>query len=169
MGAGALLRSLTLVIVMTLFVAACTSDEPASGTTLAPTTTVADDTPKEGPVTIVTEVYNSAGAGTFEVTEGADVLGCSSGTFRDHGGPPRIMICDFGISEGSFSVTRPPFASIEFDFTGPYPTVENGTWSVVDGSGVFVGLQGGGEWSAVFATGPDDGVGTWTGDISYTS
>jgi hypothetical protein len=160
MRAGALLRSLMLIVVMMLFVAACSSDDSASGTT------VADETPKEGPVTTATEVDFSSSpvAGTFEVTEGADVLGCSSGTFVDSdSGVRRVQTCDSGSNEGSFTVTF----TFDDHFEG---SSDAGTWSVVEGSDDFVGLQGGGDWSIVYEqTGPDAGVGTWTGDISYTS
>jgi hypothetical protein len=52
---------------MVLVVAACSSDEPASG-----------------PITIVSEldVSGRAISGTFDVTEGADILGCSAGKSR---------------------------------------------------------------------------------------
>jgi hypothetical protein len=142
-----------LVIVMVLFVAACSSDEPASG-----------------PVTFENEVDFSFRpvAGTFEVTEGADVLGCSSGTFVDSGSPneriQRVYTCDSGSNEGSFT------ASFNFDATETFTESDNGTWTVVEGSDDFVDLQGNGDWSIVYeATGPDVGVGTWTGDINYTS
>jgi hypothetical protein len=148
----ALLRSLVLVIVMVLIVAACSSDEPAAG-----------------PVTFETEVDFSFRpvAGTFEVTEGADVLGCSSGTFVDSGSPnegiQRVYTCDSGSNEGSFT------ASFNFE-AEEFEESDNGTWSVVEGSDDFVGLQGSGDWSIVYEpTGPDVGVGAWTGDINYTS
>ena len=151
------LRSLMLAIVMVLFVAACSSDEPAAG-----------------PVTFENEVDFSFRpvAGTFEVTEGADVLGCSSGTFVDSGSPDdgieRVYTCDSGSNEGSFT------ASFNFE-PNPDTTGDNGTWTVVEGSDDFVGLQGSGDWSIVYPT-PDErislsgvGAGTWTGDINYTS
>jgi hypothetical protein len=137
-------------MVMMLFVAACSSDEP-----------------KEGPVTWVNEVsFGPQGvSGTFEVTEGADVLGCSSGTFVDSGTPDsgieRVYTCDSGSNDGSFTTG--------FTFDAFTDEGENGTWSVVEGSDDFVGLQGGGDWFIVYPTNPDLGMGTWTGDINYTS
>ena len=149
-----LLRSLMLAVVMVLFVTACSSDEPAAG-----------------PVTFETEVDFSFRpvTGTFEVTEGADVLGCSSGAFVDSGTPTdgiqRVFTCDSGSSEGSFTT------SFNFDTTGlSNNDSDNGTWSVVEGSDDFDGLQGSGDWSIVYdQTGGGGGVGTWTGDINYTS
>ena len=151
------LRSLMLAIVMVLFVAACSSDEPAAGPVTFENKVDYDDRPD---------------AGTFEVTEGADVLGCSSGTFVDSGSPndgiERVYTCDSGSNEGSFT------ASFNFD-ANPDTTGDNGTWTVVEGSDDFVGLQGSGDWSIVYPTTDERnslhglGVGTWTGDINYTS
>jgi hypothetical protein len=147
-----LLRSLMLAVVVVFLTTACSSDETAAG-----------------PVTFETEVDLSTRpiAGTFEVTEGADVLGCSSGAFVDSGLPPdgveRVMTCDSGSNEGSFTV------ALSF---GPLaaPESDNGTWSVVEGSTDFDGLQGSGDWSIVYQTGSGvSGVGIWTGDINYTS
>jgi len=128
------------------------------------------DTSREGPVTIVNQVDFSFRpvAGTFEVTEGADVLGCSSGAFVDAGSPTdgiqRVYTCDTGSNEGSFTST------FNFSADGSTPLSDSGTWTVVEGSDDFVGLQGAGDWSIVYPTsGPDIGVGTWTGDITYTS
>ena len=131
------------------------------------TAACSDDTPKEGPVTWVNEVSfgSQEVSGTFEVTEGADVLGCSSGTFVDSGTPDsgieRVYTCDSGSNEGSFTTG---FTFDDFTSEG-----ENGTWSIVEGSDDFVGLQGGGDWFIVYPDNPDLGVGTWTGDINYTS
>ena len=129
-----------------------------------------DDTPKEGPVTFVNQVDFSFRpvAGTFEVTEGADVLGCSSGAFVDAGSPDtgiqRVYTCDSGSNEGSFTST------FNFDAREPDTISDNGTWSIVEGSDDFADLQGSGDWSIVYEeTGPDLGVGTWTGGINYTS
>jgi hypothetical protein len=133
------------------------------------TAACSDDTPKEGPVTMVNAVDFASRpvTGTFEVTEGADVLECSAGTFVDSGSPnegiQRVYTCDSGSNVGSFTASF-NFEAEEFELS------DNGTWSVVEGSDDFVDLQGSGDWSIVYeATGPDVGVGTWTGDINYTS
>ena len=129
-----------------------------------------DDTPAAGPVTMVTQTDFSERpvVGTFEVTVGADVLGCSSGTFMDEfvatDDIKKVMTCDSGSNEGIFTVS--------FALNGPDagPGDENGPWSVVEGSGDFVGLQGSGDWSMVEATDDSNqGVETLTGDIEYTS
>jgi hypothetical protein len=133
------------------------------------TAACSDDTPKEGPVTIENQVDFSFRpvAGSFVVTEGADVLGCSSGAFVDAGSPDtgiqRVYTGDSGSNEGSFT------ASFNFE-AEEFEESDNGTWTVVEGSDDFVDLQGSGDWTIVYeATGPDVGVGTWTGDINYTS
>jgi hypothetical protein len=129
-----------------------------------------DDTPKEGPVAIANadDFSTRPVVGTFEVTEGADVLGCSSGTFVDEfvseDNIQRVYACESGSNEGSFTTT------FTIDSDGSDPSGDNGTWSVVEGSGDFFGLQGGGDWFVIYPqTGPDVGEGTWTGNINYTS
>ena len=141
-------RSLMLVVVMMLLVGAC-----------------GGDTPTAGPVTIETKADVSAGTlqGTFEVTVGADVLGCSSGTFVDIGGATgidKVMTCESGSNAGTFTIVFHPVG----------PDFQNGPWSVLESSDDFAGLQGEGDYSVV-----DDPDGihaaleTLTGDIEYTS
>lgn len=134
------------------------------------TAACSDDTPTEGPVTIVTQVDTSDQpvVGTFEVTEGADVLRCSSGTFEDELVAPRnllkVFTCESGSNEGTFTAS--------FNLTSqsvPGSLVANGPWSVVEGSEDFDGLQGSGEWSVVYDPDVPEGVETWTGNINYTS
>ena len=142
------------------------ASEPTTTTVKNTTTSVVVDADR---VAFETEVDFSTRpvTGTFEVTEGADVLGCSSGTFEDSGSPTdgvqRVMTCDSGSNEGSFSVA--------LTFEAIAGTVsDNGTWSVAEGSDDFDGLQASGDWSIVYdQTGGGSGVGAWTGDINYTS
>jgi hypothetical protein len=128
-----------------------------------------DDTPTEGPVIIVGQVDFGARpiGGTFEVTEGADVLQCSSGTFEDEflreNNIQRVLTCESGSNEGTFTGA---FVIVD---SAPELLVESGTWTVVEDSNDFVGLQGGGEWSVVVSPDAPEGVDTWTGDINYTS
>jgi hypothetical protein len=128
-----------------------------------------DDTPTEGPVIIVAQVDfdDRPVIGTFEVTEGADVLQCSSGTFEDRGVDQdtdlRVYTCESGSNEGTFSAT---FNTLD-PATGPGD--DSGSWSVEEGSDDFVGLQGDGEWFAIYDPDAPEGVETWTGDIDYTS
>jgi len=94
-------------------------------------------TPSSGPVTIVQslDVSQEPIEGTFEVTEGADVLGCSEGTFVDDPGVTaigRIMTCS-DPGAGTFTYTFDPGGS--------------DTWEVIDATGDFSGLTGGGDWS----------------------
>ena len=85
--------------------------------------------------------------GTFEVTEGADALGCSSGTFIDefvaNDSVLKVMTCTSGPNDGTFTADFDP----------------SGLWSIVDPTGDFEGLTGSGVFSAV------DNVETFTGDI----
>jgi hypothetical protein len=127
-----------------------------------------DDTPTEGPVTLVNQVDfdDRPVVGTFEVTEGADVIGCSSGTFEDgrvnQATFEKVFTCESGSNEGTFtfhfSIANPP--------TGPGD--DNGSWTVAEGSDEFVGLQGAGEWSVVYTADLPEGVETYTGTVEYT-
>ena len=127
------------------------------------------DTPAAGPVTIETEIDFSTEPyhGTFQVTEGSEVLGCSSGTFVDTPGDDDIQkdfTCEKGSKDGNFTAVFVP------DPETPGPGDENGPWSISVGTEDFAGLIGDGDFSVVFA--PDDaprGVETLTGDIEYTS
>ena len=151
MRVGAFLRSLMLVIVMMLFVAACGSDAPTSG-----------------PVTIETEPDFSTRpvVGTFELTEGADILGCSNGTFEDTFDEDtedvtKLMTCSEP-NTGTFTIL--------FDPDG-YDTgagEHNGPWRILDGSADFADLQGEGDYLHSHDL-PETSVETYTGDIEYTS
>jgi hypothetical protein len=152
MRVGAWLRSLTLAIVMVLFVAACSSDEPASG-----------------PITIETSLASGIDfstqpfQGSFEVTEGADTLGCSTGTWEDaRNDEPgdlqsvsKLMTCSEG-DTGTFTIDYVPGG---YD-TGPGDN--NGPWHIEDATADFTGLQGGGDWWTVGE------AEILTGDIEYT-
>ena len=100
-----------------------------------------DDTPTAGPVTIETDIDRSASPinGTFEVTVGADVLGCSSGTVvqmqsETFGKRDNVMTCESGPNTGTFTII---YASEGFD------------WNVLESSDDFAGLQGEGLFSFV--------------------
>lgn len=131
-------------------------------------TACANDTPTSGPVTIETEIDFSSEpfTGTFEVTEGADVLGCSSGSFVDTLRADDIrkdLTCETGDRDGTFSV------SFLHDPNTPGPGDQNGPWSILEGTGDFTGLQGEGDFSVVADEESLSGVETLTGDIEHTS
>ena len=150
----ALLRLLMLVMVMMLFVAACSSESGASG-----------------PVTIETTLATGIDFGTqpfqgpFEVTEGADTLGCSSGTWEDaRNDEPgdlqsvsKFMTCSEG-DTGTFTINYIP---------GGYDTGEQrtnaGPWHVEDATADFSGLEGEGDYATVGE------AEILTGDIEYSS
>jgi hypothetical protein len=143
----------------------------AAALVISNTSDDAVDVPGPVPVTIVAQVDfdDRPVIGTFEVTEGADVLQCSSGTFVDgrvnQANHLRVFTCESGSNEGTFTAiwtindpSDPP--------TGPLEG--NGTWNVSEGTDDFVGLQGGGGWSEVGFEDRPQSVDTWTGDIEYT-
>jgi hypothetical protein len=149
----ALLRPLMLVMVMMLFVAACSSDGGASG-----------------PVTIETTIATGIDfstqpfQGPFVVTEGADTLGCSSGTWVDaRNDEPgdlqsvsKSMTCSEG-DTGTFTINYVPGG---YD-TGPGDN--NGPWHVEDATADFSGLEGEGDWWTVGE------AEILTGNIEYSS
>ena len=131
-----------------------------------------DDAPTAGPVTIETQITFSGEfpTGTFEVTEGADVLGCSAGTFVDADAivvddrldVSKVMTCDSGDKGGTFTALFSP------DERTPGPGEQNGPWTIIEATEDFVGLDGGGDFSVVFET-QTTAVETLTGDIEFTS
>jgi hypothetical protein len=93
--------------------------------------------PTQASVSISTQIDFSGEVphGTFEVTEGADVLGCSSGTFVDNptaNGLHKEFTCDSGTKTGTFTA----------EFSPP-----SGPWKIVDATDDFSGLSGEGDFS----------------------
>lgn len=104
----------------------------------------------EGTINIETEVpppsEGRTPAGTFVVDQGADVLGCSSGSVVQGPSPQGIFnafTCEDGDREGTFTFVW----SIIDGSDGPGDF--NGPWSVLDTTGDFAGLTGEGLWSGV--------------------
>jgi hypothetical protein len=125
-----LLIWLVLVVVVGTLVAAC-----ATG-------------PTQSSVAITTQIDFSGEApnGTFEVNEGADVLGCSSGTFADsqtESGLHKEFTCESGTKTGTFTA----------EFSPP-----SGPWKIVDATDEFSGLSGEGDFSLAPASEVDEGT-----------
>ena len=112
--------------------------------------------PTAGPVTFVSTVDLVDSTGTFVVTIGADVLGCSSGTIERTNNSEstfsEVMTCEEGSNSGTFTL----YHSLTAAFV----------WEVRSSSGDFAGLQGEGNWD-YRATGTGSAVETATGDIEY--
>jgi hypothetical protein len=147
-----------------VFFAACSSDPPAEEGNPA-----ADPVPGTA-VSIVTDVDFSATpfGGTFQVEEGEDVLGCSSGTFVDSNaefdGIYKVLTCESGAT-GTFTV-RAHTMTLGCD-EGP-PEVCTGSWSVDSprSTGDFGGLHGFGEFEVVFDE-ANSAVETLAGEIHF--
>jgi hypothetical protein len=124
------------------------------------------------PITIETDADFSSEPihGTFEVTEGADILGCSNGTYVDT--PPdnqfnpsvdeinKVMTCSEP-DTGTFTIAFVP------DGYDNGPGVLNGPWRILNGVDDFADLQGEGDHWLVM-DGPKSGVETYAGNIEYT-
>jgi hypothetical protein len=125
-------------------------------------------TPQKGTITITSQIDFSAEPfhGTFEVTEGADVLGCEQGSFVDTQFPAtstvlRDLTCESGERSGTFT--------LKFTLQNiPGPGDINGLWSVKEATDEFSGLSGGGDFSLVVSEARDSGVDTTTGEIEFT-
>ena len=117
-------------------------------------------TPTAGPVTIKTDIDRTLNplSGTFEVTVGADLLGCTSGTLvsmdsETFGKRDNVMTCESGPNTGTFTINN--------DVT------DTSRWSVLESTDDFAGLQGEGRMS--FVLGKTTVAETFEGDIEYTS
>ncbi len=131
---------LVLAVATSGLVAAC-----ATGATQSSATIITQ-------IDFTTEPFN----GTFEVTEGADVLGCSSGTFVDtptDRGIHKEFTCESGARLGTFTA----------EFFPP-----GGPWKIVNAIDGFSGLSG---WGAFALTPPPSGgttgVETFIGEIQF--
>ena len=122
-------------------------------------------TPTGGRITITSQIDFSSEPfrGTFEVTEGADILGCTRGSFIDTPGTTNIykaMTCESGSRSGSFTGQFNPQ-----DIPGPGD--DNGPWSFIEATEDFSGLSGGGDFWVVYDEGGLSGVETLTGDVQF--
>ena len=103
--------------------------------------------------------------GPFEVTEGADVLGCTDGTSVDAEndnpvGITKVFTCESGPNAGTFSLLFLP----ESDPAGPAD--ESGPWTDTTGTEDFAGLQGQGDMSLTLDS-DTTGVVTFTGTVEF--
>ena len=122
--------------------------------------------PQKGTITLETEIDFSAEpySGTFEVTEGAELLGCVSGSFVDTlsaSGDFKELTCESGERSGTFT--------IEFDPPNVWMAEPSGPWTVKEGTDDFSGLSGGGEFQGIFDLEDQSGVSTYTGEIEYSN
>lgn len=114
----------------------------------APTTTEAAEIGGES-IVIESDVDFATAIGTFTVDEGAELLGCSSGSLAQRGGPQgphgvtNTFICEDGDRQGTFT-----FAWKIID-GAKGPGTDNGLWSVLATTGDFAGLTGDGLGSGV--------------------
>jgi hypothetical protein len=123
-----------------------------------------------GPVTIntVIDFTEFPFSGTFTVSEGSELLGCSAGTFVDvpaggfsRGAIRKTFTCTTGPNAGStFTVSFRPTPA-------PGPGQANGHWQVIGGTGAYANLRGQGDFSVVFSETTPEGFETLTGSIHF--
>ena len=108
--------------------------------------------------------------GTFEVVAGAEVLGCSSGTFVDPESNEidddlvevtKVFTCESGPKAGTFSIQFIPGQDVN------EPDLQTGPWEVDEGTEDFAGLVGGGDFSVVY-DGTDTNMETVAGTIEFS-
>jgi hypothetical protein len=122
---------------------------------------------QKGTITITTHIDFSAEPyhGTFEVTEGPEVLGCVSGSFVDTPTASAVLkklTCESGTRSGTFTVEFNP-QNI------PGPGDENGPWTIKEGTADFAELSGGGDFSVINDDAAQSGVETLTGEIQFNN
>lgn len=140
----------------------------AAGLLLLGLASTASAAPTSGPMTIVTHIDFSSFPfqGTFAVTEGASLLGCTGGTFVDHPvalAPSAIeknLTCNAGSASGS------SFVALFRPTPSPGPGLANGHWEIILGTGFYSSLGGGGDFSVV-PTGQFTGMETLTGVVRF--
>lgn len=163
-----------LLITTALAATACGSSDTGTETasTNVPTTEPDAETTttvenKAGPI-VIEETKDFASStpaqvtGTFEVVDGADLLGCNAGALTEYGGPSgntSQMTCEDGEREGTFTLRFQPSE----DTKGPGDS--NGPWTVLESSGDFAGLTGEGLWSGTIDSGV--GYGSFPGTIEF--
>lgn len=115
----------------------------------------------------MTEVIDFRGAGTFEVVEGDEVLGCRDGTVSalvtfdpDHLflEAEKTYACLTGERDGTFTLHA---VVVEADVEG-----STNTWTITGATGDFVGLEGSGTELVVVDTDHTDH--TVTGELDVT-
>ncbi len=132
----------------------------------------------QGPVTIVTAIDFSSLPfhGTFTVTVGSSILGCSAGHFFDTtfivpGELRKVFTCDRGSGKGDTFTFL--FDTDADAFSGGHAS---GHWMVLEGTGFFATLRGQGDFSVVFCFGPKpcpgflpppSGIETLTGTVHF--
>lgn len=136
-------------------------------TTATPTTTTEQVDVDDGPpIVIVSSIVGDeenfvVASGTFEVTSGADVLGCSTGTIDEDAGRDGIDLrftCETGTRTGSFTVRIIPQGG---------PANFRSDWELVASTGDWNDATGTGDWSGTLSADQVTGREVLGGDMSF--
>ena len=167
MGRARLWPALVLVVTA-LGIAACGDDDADEGGTTTGAEQAGTTSEESGePILIKTHVVfvedpKVKGETKGEVLSGStigDSAFCAGGTFRDrHGEPPLgLVVKTFRCPGGGLTIT----------FSPTEPSLkQTADWEVVEGSGSFKGLTGGGRVEAVFESKGGEGRETFTGTVT---
>ena len=123
-----------LSIAVACLATSCSSDGDVSET----------DSPSAVTIEFEIDISVEPNVGPFEVTDGAEALGCDAGTATVRPGPSpevveNLMECDGGTITVHFDAVRDPNDE----------NLQTGPWNVVEGTGDFEELEGGGEMVSV--------------------
>lgn len=179
------------IVVVVLVAGACGATEEAEPTTTPPPTTVpttvapttapaeAVEAMQFGELAIETEITfafedpTDHGAGTFTVSEGSELLGCSAGTFVEvvaGSNVEKTFTCLDGDRHGTFSLAlsweRRDAGSL--NPASPADIRLNNPWSVCGGTDDFDTLTGGGVMGLKW-TGWIEGTEAFTGTVGIES
>lgn len=171
------IKALALAATLALVGAACGSDAPEATagvvTTEAAVSTSASDVSETVPPTAVAAPFDiemsatidfEQGDGAWQITSGAEALGCEGGTFTEGGfaaGAERTMTCDDGPGTGTIVLRFAP------ELVQEDPVEFASDWTVHAATGDFAGLEGGGAFSGLMNEEETGGNETWTGSIEF--
>lgn len=116
-----------------------------------------------GEITITSAVRWDEEVGSFDVTEGSDVLGCTGGSYTEEGlatAVARVYTCESGDRSGTFTVHFNPGPT---DTPGEFAS----EWTVEAATGEFAGLQGAGDFLAVLDDDEEGAAETWTAEVDF--
>ncbi|MEM8903631.1 MAG: serine hydrolase domain-containing protein [Actinomycetota bacterium] len=140
-----------------------TTEVATTETTAVPEPTATPEMAEGGAIEITAAIVFGESAGSFQISEGSDVLGCAMGTFEE--APlaatiERTFTCDMGERAGSFVLHFFPEPTAD-------PTEFASDWTVEDATGDFAGLTGEGGFAALVDEDESGAAETWTGEVTF--
>ena len=140
-----------------------TTEVATTETTAVPEPTATPEMAEGGAIEITAAIVFGESAGSFQISEGSDVLGCAMGTFEE--APlaatiERTFTCDMGERACSFVLHFFPEPTAD-------PTEFASDWTVEDATWDFAGLTGEGGFAALVDEDESGAAETWTGEVTF--